>query len=132
MSGAARDPLAEFARSLPAALDESALHELAVRLQPFLIETGQPETRAERLYTTAETATHVGVNVETVRRAIRSGELRVAARIGRSPRLSGEAIESWLARTIEITEAGPRRRPHRRQSTVLHEHSLRAAFKAEG
>jgi excisionase family DNA binding protein len=132
MSEAARDPFSEFARSLPAALDESALHELAARLQPFLTEPAQPVTPAERLYTTAETARHVGVNVETVRRAIRSGELRVAARIGRSPRLSREAIDSWLARTIEMTEAGPRRRPHRRQSSVLHEHSLRAAFKAKG
>ena len=74
MNEAPRDPLVEFARSLPAALDESALHELAVRLQPFLTER-QPERPEERLYTAAETAGHVGVNVETVRRAIRSGEL---------------------------------------------------------
>ena len=131
MNEAPRDPLVEFARSLPAALDESALHELAVRLQPFLTER-QPERPEERLYTAAETAGHIGVNVETVRRAIRSGELRVAARIGRSPRLSREAIDSWLARTTEMTEAGQRRLSRRRQSSVLQEHSLRAAFKSEG
>jgi excisionase family DNA binding protein len=131
MNEAPRDPLVEFARSLPAALDESALHELAARLQPFLTER-QPERPEERLYTAAETASHIGVNVETVRRAIRSGELPVAARIGRSPRLSREAIDSWLARTTEMTQAGPRRHSRRRQSSVLHEHSLRAAFKSEG
>ena len=36
MSEAARDPLAELARLLPTVLDESALHELAARLQPLL------------------------------------------------------------------------------------------------
>jgi excisionase family DNA binding protein len=129
MSDTVRDPLVEFARSLPAALDDSALHELAVRLRPFLTET-ESEHPDDRLYTAAETAQQVGVNVETVRRAILSGDLQVAALIGRSPRLSREAIDHWLAGTIEImTETGPRRRRRRRQS-VLQEHSLRAAFKA--
>lgn len=127
MTGAARDPLVEFARSLPAALDESALHELAARLRPFLAEA-QSTGAAGGLYSAAEAAKLVGVNVETVRRAIRAGELRVAARIGRSPRLSREAIETWLTATVEVTEAGRRRRPRRRQS-VLPEHSLRTAFK---
>jgi hypothetical protein len=38
----------------------------------------------------------VGVNIETVRRAVRSGQLGVAGRIGRSPRFSWEAIDRWL------------------------------------
>jgi excisionase family DNA binding protein len=126
MTGAARDPLTELARSLPAALDESALHELAARLQPFLADAEASDADA-KLYTTAEVAKLVGVNIETVRRAIRSTELRVTARIGRSPRLSREAIDTWLATTIELTDTGPRRRPRRRQS-VLPEHSLRMAF----
>jgi len=41
MSEVARDPLAELARLLPTVLDESALHELAVRLQP-LLPAGEP------------------------------------------------------------------------------------------
>jgi excisionase family DNA binding protein len=127
MTDAAHDPLAQFARSLPAALDESALHELAARLKPFLAHTEASDNDG-RLYTTAEAAKLVGVNIETVRRAIRSGELRVAGRIGRSPRLSRDAIDTWLTSTIELTEAGPRCRPRRRQS-VLPEHSLRTAFK---
>ncbi len=127
MTGAARDPLVEFARSLPGALDESALHELAARLRPFLADA-QSTAADGRLYSAADAAKLVGVNIETVRRAIRAGDLRVAGRIGRSPRLSREAIDRWLAETIEITEVGPRRRPRRRQS-VLPEHSLRTAFK---
>ncbi len=126
MTEAPRDPLTELARSLPAALDESALHELAARLQPFLADTEASHGGA-KLYTTAEVAELVGVNIETVRRAIRSAELLVTARIGRSPRLSRDAIDTWLATTIEMTETGPRRRPRRRQS-VLPEHSLRTAF----
>ena len=61
MNEAPRDPLVEFARSLPAALDESALHELADRLQPFLTER-QPERPKERLYTAAETAQSASVS----------------------------------------------------------------------
>ncbi len=128
MSEVARDPLAELARLLPTVLDESALHELAARLQP-LLPAGEPlEDTGKRLYTATEAAELVGVNIETVRRAIRSGRLRVAARIGRSPRVSRDAINGWLTSTIEITDAGPRRRPRRRQSP-LPEHSLRAAFR---
>ena len=126
MDDVARDPLVEFARSLPGVLDESALNELATRLRPFLAEAQQSEARA-RLYSAAEAAELVGVSVETVRRAIRSGELRVAGRVGRSPRLKRDSIDSWLAAAIEVTAAGPRRRPRRRQP-VLPEHSLRSAF----
>jgi excisionase family DNA binding protein len=126
MTESPRDPLIELARSLPAALDESALHELAARLQPFLAEAEAPDGGA-KLYTTAEVAKLVGVNIETVRRAIRSAELHVTARIGRSPRLSRKAIDAWLATTIDMTEGRPPRRRRRRQS-VLPEHSLRTAF----
>jgi len=127
MSEAARDPLVELARLLPTVLDESALHELAARLQPLLPAPEELET-GKRLYTATEAAELVGVNIETVRRAIRSGQLGVAGRIGRSPRISRDAIDKWLASTIEMTDNGPRRRPRRRQS-VLPEHSLRAAFR---
>ncbi len=127
MTEAARDPLAELARLLPAVLDEPALHELAARLQPFLPGGEAPEA-GDRLYTAAEAAKLVGVNVETVRRAIRSGDLRVAARIGRSPRMRREAIDGWLTNTIEMTDTGPRRRVSRRQSPLAKQ-SLREAFK---
>ena len=92
MSEAARDPLAELARLLPTVLDESALHELAARLQP-LLPAGEALETGKRLYTAREAAELVGVNIETVRRAIRSGQLGVAGRIGRSPRISRDAID---------------------------------------
>jgi len=49
MSQVARDPLAELARLLPTVLDESALHELAARLQP-LLPAGEPPDTGKRLY----------------------------------------------------------------------------------
>ena len=79
------------------------------------------------LYTAAGAAEEIGVNVETIRRAIRSGELDVAGRIGRSPRLSREAIDQWLNSTIPSAPTVPGRRRRRSQS-VRPEHSLRAAF----
>jgi excisionase family DNA binding protein len=110
MSEAARDPLAELAWLLPTVLDESALHEPAARLQP-LLRAGQPPDNGKRLYTATEAAEFVGVNIETVRRAIRSGRREVAGCIGRSPRLRRHAIDRWLTSTIELTDNGPRRRP---------------------
>jgi len=115
MSEAARDPLAELARLLPTVLDESALHELAARLQP-LLPAGEPLDTGKRLYTAMEAAELVGVNIETVRRAIRSGQLGVAGRIGRSPRFGRDAIDRWLTSTIEPTDNGPRRRPRQLHS----------------
>ena len=117
MSEAERDPLAELARLLPAVLDESALHELAARLQPLLSAAEVLET-GKRLYTATETAELVGVNMETLRRAIRSGQLAVAGRIGRSPRITRDAIDTWPTSTIELTDNGPRRRPRQLRSPM--------------
>src|SRR5581483_8425334 len=114
MSEAARDPLAELARWLPTALDDEALQELANRLRPFM-NSPVKEARTH-LYTAAEAAEEVGVNVETIRRAIRSGELDVAGRIGRSPRLSREAIDQWLNNTIASAPTARGRRRRRSQS----------------
>ena len=115
MSEAARDPLVELARLLPTVLDESALHELAARLQP-LLPAGEALETGKRLYTATEAAELVGVNIETVRRAIRSGQLGVAGRMGRSPRISRDAIDRWLTSTIELTDNGPGRRPRQLRS----------------
>jgi excisionase family DNA binding protein len=115
MSEAARDPLAELARLPPTVLDEFALHELAARLQP-LLPAGEALETSKRLHTATEAAELVGVNIDTVRRAIRSGQLGVAGRIGRSPRISRDAIDRWLTSTIELTDNGPRRRPRQLHS----------------
>lgn len=115
MSEAARDPLAELARLPPAVLDDAALHELAVRLQP-LLPVGEPPNTGKQLYTATEAAELVGVNIETVRRAIRSAQLGVAGRIGRSPRIGRDVIERWLVSTSETADEGPRRRPRQLHS----------------
>ena len=115
MNEAERDPLAELARLLPTVLDESALHELAARLQPVLPAAEALET-GKRKYIATETADLVGVNIETVRRAIRLGQLAVAGRVGRSPRVTRDAIDTWLTSAIELTDKGPRCRPRQLRS----------------
>jgi excisionase family DNA binding protein len=120
--------LRELVRALPAALDDDALEELAARLGPHLRPDGPAESS---LLNTADAARRANVHVETVRRAIRAGELDVAARIGRSPRVTAQAIDSWLAKTSQ--PAGLPRRPRSRRSSrssELREYSLTAAFKA--
>lgn len=125
------NPLSELARLLPAALDDDALRELASRLIPYLDGRHVAES-GSRLLTTADAAERAGVNVETVRRAIRAGDLLVAARIGRSPRLTALAIDSWLAKTSRSAEGAPtHRRPRSRRAGQPHELSLRAAFAEE-
>ncbi|MGZ4239342.1 MAG: helix-turn-helix domain-containing protein [Solirubrobacteraceae bacterium] len=49
--------------------------------------------------TPADAAEYAGVAVETILRAIRRGELPAAGHVGRSPRMSRDAVEGWLART---------------------------------
>jgi hypothetical protein len=65
-----------------------------------------------------------------VRRAIRAGNLAVAARIGQSPRLTTLALDSWLADTSQTGRAARTVRSRRsRHSAQPHEYSLAAAFK---
>ena len=125
-----KNPLAELARLLPDALDEDALRDLASRLLPYL-ETPDVGEQHNRLLTAADAAERVGVNVETVRRAIRAGDLTVAARIGRSPRITMVALETWLADTSRNAEGAttPRYRRPRRVNRPA-ENSLRAAFES--
>jgi excisionase family DNA binding protein len=49
------------------------------------------------LMTAADAAAYARVNVETILRAVRAGELSVAGYIGRSPRISRDAVNGWLA-----------------------------------
>lgn len=127
----ASDPLRELARSIPAAFDERTLRELARRLRPFLDDDPATTQPAPQLLTAAQAARRAGVNVETVRRAIRAGELEIAARIGRSPRISEDAVSTWLAGTVG-DRAGHRPRPRRFQSRpdARDQYSLRRAFAA--
>jgi excisionase family DNA binding protein len=116
----------ELARALPRVLDDDALEELAARLSPHLSKP----LADNQLLTTAGAAKRAQVHVETVRRAIRAGDLAVAARIGRSPRLTLLAVDAWLA---ETSRAGPATRQLRtrrsRPMARADEFSLGAAFK---
>jgi hypothetical protein len=73
----------ELARALPAALDDEALEELATRLRPHLGETVGRASASRSLLMSADAARRADVHVETVRRAIRAGDLAVAARLHR-------------------------------------------------
>ena len=73
---------------------------------------------AAPLLTTTEAAEAVGVNVETLRRAIRRGALPVAGYVGKRPRLRRESVDAWVAGgcwsgvgvrpTVPAPIAGPR------------------------
>jgi excisionase family DNA binding protein len=52
---------------------------------------------AVRLMTAADAARHARVNVVTILRAVRAGELPVAGYVGRSSRISRDALDGWLA-----------------------------------
>ena len=137
-----RDPIAmsssdgnaqpsEMARVLSAALDDEALRELALQLLPYLEVREVPESPNHRLLTTADAAERAGVNVETVRRAIRAGELPVAARIGRSPRLTALVLDAWLAKTAQRQPASGLRARRSRRPAEPPDFSLIAAFKKD-
>ena len=120
----------ELARALPRVLDDEALEELAARLRPHLANPVSTTSSDERLLTSTEAAERAHVHVETVRRAIRAGELAVAARIGQSPRLTTLAIDNWLAQTSQPDGVARTVRSRRsRHSAQPHEYSLAAAFK---
>jgi excisionase family DNA binding protein len=74
------------------------------------------------LMTAADAARHAQVNVETILRAVRAGELPVAGYIGRSPRISRDALNRWLAaRSSAAPPASlqPRRRRGRKASDAV-------------
>jgi excisionase family DNA binding protein len=119
----------EVARLLPLALDEDALAALADRLRPLIATHTVAAPAAEPLMTTGEAAARARVNVETIRRAVRSGALPAAAMIGRSPRISEVALEQWLADTAPTgavaSDVRVRRSPRR---TGVVEGSLEATW----
>ena len=66
--------------------------------------------------TAADAARHTRVNVETILRAVRASELPVAGYVGRSPRISRDALNRWLAeRLAAAAPASPQPRRHRRR-----------------
>ena len=72
---------------------------LAAYLRALEVRIGALERRlsAVRLMTAADAARYARVNVETILRAVRAGELPIAGYVGRSPRISRDALIGWLA-----------------------------------
>jgi excisionase family DNA binding protein len=112
------DVLRPLVDAIPALMDDQALQELARRLRP-LLTTIEPETEPNNdgpLLTCAEAASYARVHVETIRRAVRNNGLPVAARIGRSPRISRTVLDHWLLQTSS-SAADPVERRHARLRT---------------
>jgi hypothetical protein len=84
-------------------LDARALDELGpetIDRLADLVEARLMQRRAageERLLTAAAAADVAGVHIETMRRAIRLGQIEVAGYIGRFPRVRRAAVEVWVA-----------------------------------
>jgi excisionase family DNA binding protein len=106
--GAADALVRELARSLPAALDDDALADLASRLRPFLGVASAADDRVHELLSATQAARAASVHVETIRRAIRAGDLAIAGQVGRSARIAPEELRRWL-RKAEHTGATSRR-----------------------
>jgi excisionase family DNA binding protein len=90
--------MSDLGRALVDSLGSDNLAELAERLMPFM---GSPEEDGEALpvevmLTCSQAAQRAGTDVETIRRAIRSGAL-CAGRAGRSPRIAPADLDAWLA-----------------------------------
>jgi excisionase family DNA binding protein len=120
--------LRELVGVLPALLDEHAIRELADRLRPHLVEA--PTLPAEPLLTTREAAEYARVSVETIRRAVRAGDMPIAAMIGRTRRLTRVAVDDWLADTRPVqTEHRPTPRTRRRRDSGAAGGSLRAYWR---
>jgi excisionase family DNA binding protein len=119
----------ELARTLPEALDDEALAALAARLRPFLEPAA--DDRRDELLSAAQAARMANVHVETIRRAIRAGDLGIAGRVGRSPRIAPDELRRWLTKTVQngatIRPMASRSRSPRASSR----HSLRLALSSE-
>jgi excisionase family DNA binding protein len=92
------------------AISPEALEALAGHLRPYL-----PKPREEAqdaLLTAHEAAQHARAHVETIRRAVRRGELS-AAQVGRSLRIRSGDLEAWLASSERDGTEPPPTRPSR-------------------
>ena len=84
---------------------------------------------AVRLMTAADAAAYARVNVETILRAVRAGELSVAGYVGRSARISRDALGSWLA---DSSSAGAPASPPPRRRARKASDAVEAAWRALG
>ena len=103
---------------------DGLLGPLAAYLDALEARVGALERRSSAvpLMTAADAARYARVNVETILRAVRAGELPVAGYVGRSPRISRDALNSWLATSSSAAapvSSQPRRRRGRKASDAV-------------
>lgn len=109
--------MSDLARALLGDLDPAILDELAELLWPRILTwmeakaATQPADPPRPLLSAAEAAEHAGVNVETIRRAARRGEL-TAGRVGRAVRIDPADLSAWLS-AGERPSPAPRPRARR-------------------
>ena len=85
------------------------LHGLEARVAAL-----EPQVLASSaLMTPAQASEYAQVAVKTILRAVRGGELPVAGYVGRSPRISRDALDGWLA-TRSSPAAPVSRQPRQR------------------
>ena len=93
------------------------LHALEARVAAL-----EAHLSASGLMTPARAAQYAQVNVETILRAVRGGELSVVGYAGRSPRISRHALDDWLAAAkppAAPISPQPRRRCGRKASEAV-------------
>jgi excisionase family DNA binding protein len=61
------------------------------------------------LMTCAQAAAQIGAHTETIRRAVRNGELEAAGHVGRSPRIAPADLDAWLHGSERHKPASPPR-----------------------
>jgi len=105
---------------------------LAAYLRALEVRVGALERRlsAVPLMTAADAAAYARVNVETILRAVRAGELPVAGYVGRSPRISRDALDGWLA-TRSLAAPPVARQPRRGRGRKASD-AVEAAWQALG
>lgn len=90
----------------------------------------EAQLSASALMTPARAAQYAEVAVKTILRAVRRGDLPVAGHVGRSPRISRDALDGWL--TTGSPQAAPvSRQPSRRCGRKVSE-AVEAAWRELG
>src|SRR4051794_15003200 len=121
-------------------LDAQALDELGPRTLDRLADL-VAERLARRqaagqapLLTTTDVAEIAGVHADTVRRAIRSGALKVAGYVGQRPRMRREDVDAWIAGNAAPWTAGEHsaRVPRRTRRQTGYPRVLGDALRAVG
>jgi excisionase family DNA binding protein len=116
-------------------LDARALDELGsetIDRLADLVEARLARRRAageEPLLTAAAAAEVAGVHIETMRRAIRLGEIEVAGYVGSRPRVRRAAVDAWVAGgTPDAPTVAVRRQTRPRRGRAAYPRVLGAAL----